>query len=100
MESGNIYSANSTVDRDMVVVKKKFTQPITTKEEFYQAFGLQMNSDGIYQTSQTVMGSFVLMSHIDFGGDCINIKGFSGVLEGNGYSLRNIKSKFGIWGFI
>ena len=88
--NGSLYDTTNKVFADIVVEQKQYDAIITTKAEFYDVFGCVFDTNGYY-SEEVLTGSYILMDDIDFGGDIVRINGFSGLFEGNGYSLKNIK---------
>ncbi len=83
--NGARYDADNTVWQNTIVEQKLYDKVIRTKEDFYEAFQIK---DGV--SSAVISGAYILTSDIDFENSGIAIYGFGGLLEGNGYALKNV----------
>jgi len=95
-EDGKLFDAAMPISGNLTLTQRFYDQVIYTKEDFYKAFNAVDKNDGYGYVSTTIAtGSYILMSDIDFGGDYIEFGGLSGLLEGNGYALKNINISHG-----
>ncbi len=86
------YNESATVTQNVTATKTAYNAVISNKTEFYAAFGATETEEGSGKyVSQTVSnGAYLLIADIDFGGDIVDLQGLGGLLEGNGYALKNI----------